>query len=410
LCHLIAYVASLGPNGRGGDRSRNPVPEQLRVFPQYFTRLYPPGAETLLDDFRVGTPFDQTVRNLGSAGRDGFLADYPAFSPDALYDPADWQRDAQYHGISGGGGGGWGAEIGLARGGADPAVMLAFGGGGGGGMSSTRTFGVTSSSLGAGGGGGMQFADGYRFDDRSYNGLGLGAGVGSNESDVQYSYYDYEGSERRPQPVHEYNAPLIADYQAQLFNLIAQLDAGLAAGETVVLRGGGGMGAGAEYLMENGEEYTPHALSTQAGFQFRYEFQAQETAPGHGRERDAQQEDAYAKLGDFYRIANMQAFEECGRDYANFACICPTAHAIVICLMGRELGDPAKIPSWMQQQHCPNDPSLPNQQVDSLTSYQHVLLASAGAAGEAGGGDTTLTPQPPCTDVLLGYFDALNGP
>jgi len=43
-------------------------------------------------------------------------------------------------------------------------------------------------------------------------------------------------------------------------------------GKTIVLMGGGGMGAGTEYLMENGQEFTPHALSTQAGFQFSYEF------------------------------------------------------------------------------------------------------------------------------------------
>lgn len=409
LCHLIAHVTSPGPTGVGGDRSSNPVPDELRDLPEYLRRLYPPDASSLLSEFQAGSAFDRIVRNLGAAARDGFLEDYPSFSPDAIYDPALWALDAQYHGISGGGGGGWGGELGSERPNADPLVLLAFGGGAGGGMTSMRSFGVTSSRVGAGGGGGMQFADGYRFRDRPYDGLGLGAGVGSDEDEVQYSYFDYEGSGRPAQPIHDYNPAVIADYQEQLGNLVEQLESGLTSGETVVVRGGGGMGAGAEYLMENGEEFTPHALSTQAGFQFRYEFQRVGTGLARGGELDAEQESAYALLGEFYRTATTQAFQECGRDYSNFPCICPTAHAIVICLMGRELGDPTKIPAWLQQQHCPNDPALLNRQVDRLTSYQRLLLDSASAALESEDRNT-LVPPPRCRDVLLQYFESLNDP
>jgi hypothetical protein len=409
LCHLIAYVTSPAPVDTGEDGGGNPLPDSLRAFPQYFVRLYPPDASSLLDEFRGGTAFDPMVRDLGAAARDGFLADYPAFAPDAIYDPVDWRADAQYYGISGGGGGGWGGEIAIERAGAEPLVLLAFGGGGGGGMTSMRTFGITSSTVGAGGGGGMQLADGYRFGDRSYNGLGLGAGVGSDEDEVQYSYFDYEGSQRPARPVHEYNPAVISDYQEQLSNLLQQLDAALASGETVVLRGGGGMGAGAEYLMQNGEEFAPHALSTQAGFQFRYVFERREAPAGTDGALDTEQESAYAKLGDFYRTATALAYEKCGRDYANFACMCPTTHAIVICLMGRELGDPTKIPAWMQQQHCPNDPDSLNRQVDRFTSYQHLLLDNASAASEGEGGNAP-PPQPTCAEVLVQYFESLNAP
>src|SRR5207244_2426031 len=72
--------------------------------------------------------------------------------------------------------------------------------------------------------------------------------------------------------VHQYNAPVIADYEAQLKNLADHLRASSRRNKTVVLRGGGGMGAGTEYLMPNGQEFEPHALSTQASFQFSYEF------------------------------------------------------------------------------------------------------------------------------------------
>jgi hypothetical protein len=355
LCHLIAYVTSPGPTGMPGLHNANPVPDELRAFPAYFAGLSPLGAPSALSDFRAGSAFDRVVRTLGAAGRDGFLADYPSFAPDGLYDPAEWHLDPKYRGISGGGGGGWGGEIVIERADADPLVLVAFGGGGGGGMTSMRRGGITTSRVGAGGGGGVQFADGYRVGDRLFDGLGLGAGVGSEDDEVQYSYVDYEGSGRPPHGVHEFDPDVIADYQSQVANLMAQLETSLDAGDTVVLRGGGGMGGGAEYLAENGGELAPHALSTQAGFQFRYEFQRRPTETSTGGTLDAEQESAYAALGDLYRRATARAYEECGRDYTNFACMCPATHAIVIGRMESRLGDPAKVPTWLRQTHCPSD-------------------------------------------------------
>jgi hypothetical protein len=404
LCHLVAYVTSPGPSVKTKRFDRNPLPTALRAFPAYFSLLYAPDASFPLSEFRVGSVFDATVRSLGSAAYDGFLHDYPAFAPNALYDPDDWREDPQYYGISGGGGGGWGGEIAVARSGAEP-VMLAFGGGGGGGMTSMNSFGGIVSRIGAGGGGGVQLADGYRFRDQSYNGLGLGAGAGSDEAEVQYSYFDYKRSPRTSRPVHEYNPAVIADFQEQVSNLVQQLRSALASGETVVLRGGGGMGAGAEYLMQNGEEFEPHALSTQAGFQFRYEFRAPSAAAAPDAALDADQEDAYAMLGEFYRRATADAYQQCGRDYSNFACMCPVTHATVICLMGRELGDPTKIPAWLQQQHCPNDPDLPDIPVDNLTSYQHLLLDNASATSDE---PNSPGSEPSCKDLLRQYFESVN--
>jgi len=359
LCHLIAYVTSPGPMVTRSGGSGNPIPSALRPYPDFFRLLYQSDAPSLAREFHPGGGFDRWIRNLGSSARDRFVADYPAFSAEALYDPADWIRDPEYNGISGGGGSGWGGEIDIEHSPGKSDTLLAFGGGGGGGMTSTRRFGMTSSSVGAGGGGGLQLAGGYQHGGRRFDGLGLGAGVGSNETAVQYSYYDYEESGRPARSVHEKDPAVVADYQRQLTEVVAQLKAGFAAGKTMVLRGGGGMGGGAEYLMPNGEEYAPHALSTQAGFQFRYEFQNASAASSAPAQRTVSagenDEGAYEILGELYRRATQQAFQECGSDYANYACMCRKTHAIVVGRMASELGDASNLPVWLREQHCPAD-------------------------------------------------------
>src|SRR5262249_17811183 len=245
-------------------------------------------------------------------------------------------------------------------------------------------------------GGGMQFGNGYQFKGKSYDGLGLGAGMGSDDAQAEYSYNDYAGSGRPTQPVHQYNAPVIADYQTQLGNLADQLQASHNSNKTIVLRGGGGMGAGTEYLMANGQEFEPHALSTQAGFQFSYEFRkARGAANDPGAQAldalNAAQEDLYAFIGDAFHQASQQAFEQCGRDYSNFACICPRQHALVIGLVGKKVDDPAKIPAWLQERHCPGDTAG----AGPYSSYQQFLLGVSDAS---------------CTATLQQYFTELNTP
>lgn len=360
LCHLVAYVTSPGPVDVSSDGNPNPVPATLRAFPDYFTRLYAPASESLVDEFQAGAAFDPIVSNLSARASDAFRIDYPSFSTDALYDPASWRSDPQYAGVSGGGGGGWGGEISLALPGEGPRVLLAFGGGGGGGMTSTTSGGVTTSHLGGGGGGGMQLADDYSSGGRSYAGLGLGAGTSSEDDVVQYAYRDYAGSGRPPRPVHEYDPDVIVDYQTQMSELVNQLQAGLQAGGTVVVRGGGGMGAGTEYLRPDGDEYVPHALSTQAGFSFRYAFRSEGGRARRLQDDEDVENDAYSQLGEFYRKASARALAACG-DYSNFACICRTQHSIVIASMTKAVGDASKVPAWMKQSHCPGDPESPDE-------------------------------------------------
>jgi hypothetical protein len=402
LCHLVAYATSPGPV-TPDVQSANPVPEPLRGFPAYFRKLYAPGAAFPLSDFRTGGVFDPVVEGLGAAGHAEFVADYPAFSPSGLYDPDQWSADSEYRGISGGGGGGWGGEIALvSRPRGRPRTLLAFGGGGGGGMTSLRTpAGEVVSSLGAGGGGGMQFGNAYRAKTRKIGGLGLGAGASSAEETVQYSYNDYARSGRPPRPVNVYDAELIRDYETQLAGLGVYLRGLYGNGRTIMLMGGGGQGGGTEYLMSNGEQHEPHALSTQAGFQFSYEFGSPALRNESGLTTEvaallAEQQDFYQLLGDDFRVANDRSFEECGRDYSNYACMCPRAHAIVICLAGQQLGSPDEIPAWLQEQHCPAEPSL--RPSEGFTSYQRLLLQSAGKPGSE------------CARVLRDYFTRVNTP
>jgi hypothetical protein len=302
--------------------------------------------------------------------------------------------------VSGGGGGGWGGELAI-LGGSGPVVQTRLGGGGGGGMTSFQPNHATTpvTALGAGGGGGMQFGNGYRYKGKHYNGLGLGSGSGSDETEVEYSYNDYAGSGRAPQPVHQYNAPVIADYEAHLENLAEVLKDSLRRNKTVTLRGGGGMGAGAEYLMDNGQEFEPHALSTQAGFQFSYEFRK---GPGEANDLgalaldnlNAAQEDLYAYIGDAYRIASKQALEECNGDYSDFACMCPREHALVICLLEAKVGSSEDIPDWLQQRHCPGDATP----TPGYSNYQQLLL-DASSAGPSS-----------CKPALQQYFTRINTP
>jgi hypothetical protein len=430
LCHLVAYVTSLGPVGRLPSRQdRNPVPAVLHAQPEFFRNLYAPAKTLPMIEFGAASHrYDPLVQALGRAGHDWFLADYPDFSPTAVYDPAQWRQFAGYQGISGGGGAGWGGEIAFMNR-DSPRVLLAFGGGGGGGMTSWREAfnGGARSVLGAGGGGGMQFANGYLFQGRSYNGLGLGAGTSNQEPAVQYTYYQ-NGPKQTSTRV--YNRHLIKKYQAHQRHLKAQLKSRLARGQSIILQGGGGMGGGAEYLMANGLEHTPHALSTQAGFEYRYELQRVSRPISPTRQRHltpvpatpvpvtSTQPNLYQALGGFYQLANQQAYQECGSDYANFACMCPKAQALVICQAGLFFqGDASKIPAWLQQTHCP-DLSLPASQVtasakpgvDSLTRYQRLLLGSIAKVSARIPSRVAAIDPESCPDTLLDYFKGLDTP
>jgi hypothetical protein len=364
-----------------------------------------------LNKFRVGHTYDKLVIGLGAEGYDLFAKDYPKFSTTSLYDPENFSKDSQYAGLSGGGGGGWGGEIAVV-GPQGPVVQFAFGGGGGGGMNSyqppvppepgKKPTPIAISGLGAGGGGGAQFASGYYHNGTSYNGLGLGAGVGSTslvpKSPVQYSYNDYQDPPRLP--LHDFNAAVVDDYEAQLENLAAQLKSKYNAGKRIVIRGGGGMGAGTQFLSSAGAAFLPQALSTTGGWQFSYEF-AKIPDPGidPGAQAldslNADQSNLYQEIGESWKDAAAIAFEACGRDYSKFACMCPIEHAIVVCKATEAVGgDPTKVPGWLQQRHCPGDDNA-----SGFSGYQGRLLAAANTINDAS-----------CATALTSFFNVQNSP
>lgn len=359
LCDLMAYVSSIGYQVIPIPDHGNPLPSNLRSYPDYFSNLLVQSAAFPLTQFREGGSYDSLVKALGRDGVDVFKHEADGFNSSTFYRPSPLAVLPEYQGMSGGGGAGWGGEIVLTSR-IVSRTLLSFGGGGGGGLTSLAHPDPSSaiSSLGAGGGGGMQFANGFGQDNASYNQLGLGAGTSSNEGAVQYSYY---------QPItgnvfHAFDSAIVTEYQAQLLNLFTQLDQGLRQKGEVIFKGGGGMGAGAEYLKANGDEYVPHAISTQAGFQFRFTIgrASGPTFPSAGSavvpevQMTRNQKKLYLAMGNIYQFANQQAFTECGNSYENYACICPVSQAIVICLAHKVLGgNVASIPGWIQQAHCP---------------------------------------------------------
>ena len=107
----------------------------------------------------------------------------------------------------------------------------------------------------------------------------------------------------------------------------------------------------------------------------------------------------YAIIGESYVTADKLAFADCGRDYGNYACMCPRQHAYVICIVTEAIGDPKKVPGWLQQRHCPgDDDGLSAQNGNGFTSYQQFLLNAA-----------TGTPAA-CTTALRNFFTAQNTP
>lgn len=367
LCELVAYVTSPGPVAAADEASDgNPVPGLLRGYPDYFRNLYWPGLGVRLRKFRSGAAFDPIIRSLGANGYEAFTAAYSADSgnpfvpPDTFYDPDGvWADDPAFFGISGGGGNGWGAQLAVfGEGLSNLSTLLTLGGGGGGGMTSTRTTAVAT-RLGSGGGGGMQFADGYLFRGKSYDGLGLGAGANHATTQVQYSYNDGSGS--TGDSPHTYKRRTVRQYHSQLRVLRRQLKRTLHKRGVILIEGGGGMGAGTEYVDSTGSEIVPHALSTQGGFHFGYTIAKPGAAPTPAQQAtiDALNEKnaaLYNFLGPAYRTASSQAYIECGRNYDNYACMCAATRTKVLAVANEKLGAD-EVPNWLKLNSCPSENS-----------------------------------------------------
>ena len=137
-------------------------------------------------------------------------------------------------------------------------------------------------------------------------------------------------------------------------------------------------------------------------FQFSYEFAKKHPAANDSGTQaldnlNAEQQSIYEVIGESYQTASKLAFELCGSDYSKFACMCPIEHAIVICMATEAVGgDPAKVPGWLGQRHCPGDDPIAAPGLAVFSSYQRYLLGAASALPKA------------CTAELSRFFKAQN--
>jgi hypothetical protein len=407
LCDLMGYALS---NARPNHQSES----KTKQFPPYLTRLlgtsYPITDNTVpldqLDALRseFNTSFmDESLQNVGYTGHVTFLSEYyqqqlgkvytqcsesdicssifylPYLfggSPDAL---KTWPpTDLLYWGMSGGGGSGSGYQIQAFKPGSATHYTLFSGGGGGGAGNTTPEGEVGAISLintGSGGGGGSQFGGAYLNQGDNLNGLGLGAGTGSGLSAlegtniifqappaVEYSFY--------PPVAHPdwSDSRVLTEYADNLKYLLDTLIPALYnQGYSIVVTGGGGGGTGLEFLDALGEEFIPHPVSTEYGFNFCYVF----NKAGQYKKSDCVSASAvinnkltldqiiYQNIGQLFNQCMKQAIlpENC-HGYTDYTCTCTFQHVCVITeltnilqLNGFSSDD---LPSWLVTPHCSN--------------------------------------------------------
>jgi len=346
LCSLLARAASFNtrprPSGGYPEDKLNPV-TSANQYTNYHKKLIFMDPFSDVGNFGENSEWDPIVKRLGSSGGNVFSKMEPSFQDGAAYNP--WNlATPPYFGISGGGGEGWGAEIAI-----DNSTLLEFGGGGGAGMTSyTGNSSVIPSRVGAAGGGGVNIGSGYTRNGINYNGLGLGAGADYKTDTATYSYYA-AGSTGDGQPV--YNATTVNQYITEMELLHAQLKQSCAAGKTVVFQGGGGAGAGAEFLQSNGSEYAPHAISTQGGFQFSYRI----TCNKQRAAAAVMPVGLYVELGRLYSQAIVMAKASCG-GWSDYSCICRTSNAYLVAVLKEKYN---VLPAWLNSSTCPSGPLSP---------------------------------------------------
>lgn len=421
LCNLLHYVTDVGTTPAGS----LPTPDS-RDFSAYFSSLLTDKA--LITNFQAGTTYDPMIQALGegiapntstSGGITAFynLVDIPnkndlIYYPDSRWAtaaPAYADPDGHYHGISGGGGSGWGGELNITTANNSVETLLSFGGGGGGGMTQDIINASNSLYAGSGGGGGIQFSSGIP----AYNKLGLGAGTGTQFTSpsllptqlpipaVQYSYSQVGGC-----TTHDYSPSTLQAYNSALAQLKTILQQQYQNHLAITFVGGGGMGGGMEYIDKTGEEYAPHPLSTQGGFSFQYTFQ--NPAPSTAPPAPSSLETLYSQIGQIYQDAANTALLHC-KGYDNYACTCYITQGVVI---GEAAALPgmsaATVPSWLSNQYCPGQlqANCPTTNVNGLTNYQQTMLYWLNTALPK----SSSTAAQPLTQNVTAYFNAINTP
>jgi hypothetical protein len=270
-----------------------------------------------------------------------------------------------YWGMSAGGGSGAGFQVYLykSKKPSNQDVVFTGGFGGGGGFVSPefnfkegKVNDTVQVSIGSGGGGGLQFSNSSN-QFNLQNGLGLGAGTSSDERQVEYSYY------LNPNTVYEeYNKKVVKGFQANLEELASIINQNE---YKINIRGGGGMGVGAEYLYlvnQNEtvslEEYLPHVLSSEGGFSFTITLLPKDSTDSLVVSNDiaiTQQENSfYQNLGAYYNTATKLALKKTkGRGaYSCAVYMCKSTQQYVLDQAKSIFGGLDKVPSWVKIDQC----------------------------------------------------------
>ena len=325
-CDLAGFVMSPSNEVAAIDDPENPI-GLTKQFPGFFAEL--------MKTRKLSSPsrLDLYTRSTGAHGVMQFLAEYTRWQDAPLdelpfYQPnSGLANNPGYHGLSGGGGDGMGGELLTAQG----ATVLSWGGGGGAGFTSNRT----TTYIGGGGGGGMQHTK------DAINGLGIGAGTSYREGMAQYTISS---------PANATANATVAEYAEAMTSLFETLS-----GQSFVLQGGGGSGAGYQYLRPDGVEEYPQSMSSGCGFSFSYEVAggsaARVKAPTYPTSRTTT--NLYTSLGAMYKACSLESLAFCG-SYDSWKCVCQAQNKCIVRKADEIVaGDASQIPSWLTDDTCP---------------------------------------------------------
>lgn len=352
LCNFLAYIGSI--------ETTSAWPETKAPM-DYFRKII---AQPLLFGLSAGG-FDPFVKNLSADGTAYFKRLYTL--KNVLYSPSplasvtfsqayfNANKDnpySAYWGMSAGGGSGAGFQI-YRDTDNNKNVVFTGGFGGGGGFTSPEfnssdTGGhlsdITQIAIGTGGGGGLQLS----------SGIGLGAGTSSNENKVEYTYYNQNKES------NTYDSHVTHSFVSGVTALKEDLST-----HNIIVKGGGGMGVGAEYLYlaDNGQsgevelqEYLPHVISTGAGFTFAFTIEnksSRDLSPLSAPVNfiTANDENFYAALGKYYNEGEKLALKKANHNYACAVFMCQFTRNYVLEKAAAVFGK-ANIPNWLTINQC----------------------------------------------------------
>ncbi|MDC0535968.1 hypothetical protein OAO18_09195 [Francisellaceae bacterium] len=380
LCQFLAYIGSVEET-QTWTYHKSPI--------EYFNAIMNNPID--FGPTQKGHPnrFDQYVEDLSANAEQNYIDKGGQVS--SMYMPNGWSipftenyyKDntdkpySAYWGMSAGGGSGAGFQVYIGTEAAEDNVVFTGGSGGGGGFTSPEfdydkdgsIKNIKQISIGSGGGGGVQFANSGKYTQFT-EGLGLGAGVGTGPKIPDTMQVEYSYNKNNSVTSHSYNADTVSEFMNEMKSL-----KGLMKNKTVVVKGGGGMGVGAEYLYldQNNnsiQEYTPHIISTGGGFTFAFTIQPK-SMPNlllqPNKLINSNDVQFYQNLGAYYNLAMTLALAHT-EGYGGYSCalyMCEYAQDYVLKQAINDFSGKDNVPSWLKVDQCkyggynPDPPDCP---------------------------------------------------